>query len=267
MLLSFPLAVLAIVTSVIACFALSLRVMLVYIELATAVVSSYVFMSKPIKRRPSRQRSSNRAVRGPWKRRRRRSASSVGSFLENNNKNNPSGIDGTPNDGITPGGLEVDRSSPGSVRDFEGVGGWRFTDHDEEADNPWASLNSRLELPAAPERKRRHRRSFTSGSAPSPQCEMTRPNHRHSLDLSSHVMSNSRTPNTLTTIERHSNPFTSRSGSDFHHPLDFTHRPVLARSSSEYHHRRRDPSSSSSPSSSRTSSLGSPLLMKHSVRD
>ena len=202
LLLSFPLAVLAVVTSIIACFALSLRVMLVYIELASAVVSSYIFVSRPIiKRRRSRRKSSNGMDRGPWKRRRRRSgASSVGSFLESNNNNHPSGMDGVPKEVITPGGLEAECSSAGSVRDFEGVGGWRFTDHDEEANNPWASLNSRLELPAAPEQKRRHRRSLTSGSTPFPQSEMARPNYRHSLDLSSHPMSNSRIPNTPTAV-------------------------------------------------------------------
>ena len=56
----------------------------------------------------------------------------------------------------TPGG------TPG-VRDYEGVGGWRPANPNDDLDDGWTSMNSRLELPAAPERKKRHRRSLTSG--------------------------------------------------------------------------------------------------------
>jgi hypothetical protein len=78
--------------------------------------------------------------------------------------------------------------TPPSVRDYEGVGGWRFVAGPGEeqekgkeeggadgaksgggggdgggSGDQWAAFNSRLELPAAPERKRRHRRSLTGG--------------------------------------------------------------------------------------------------------
>lgn len=54
--------------------------------------------------------------------------------------------------------------SGGVERDFEGVGGWRVPGSDDD-DVLWTSMNSRLELPALPdERKRHHQRSLTSGS-------------------------------------------------------------------------------------------------------
>jgi len=53
--------------------------------------------------------------------------------------------------------------SIGAARDFEGVGGWRIGDREDE-EALWTSINSRLELPA--EHKRRHQRSHTSGSLP-----------------------------------------------------------------------------------------------------
>lgn len=54
--------------------------------------------------------------------------------------------------------------SGGMERDFEGVGGWRVPGSDDD-DVLWTSMNSRLELPAiVDERKRHHQRSLTSGS-------------------------------------------------------------------------------------------------------
>lgn len=54
--------------------------------------------------------------------------------------------------------------SGGVERDFEGVGGWRVPGSDDD-DVLWTSMNSRLELPAIlDERKRHHQRSLTSGS-------------------------------------------------------------------------------------------------------
>lgn len=44
------------------------------------------------------------------------------------------------------------------LRDYEGVGGWRLQEDDEE-EALWIGINSRLELPAA--QMRRHQRSLT----------------------------------------------------------------------------------------------------------
>lgn len=60
------------------------------------------------------------------------------------------------------GGLGV-YGTGGIERDFEGVGGWKSDSDDDDV--PWASISSRLELPAiVDERKRNHHRSLTSGS-------------------------------------------------------------------------------------------------------
>lgn len=60
------------------------------------------------------------------------------------------------------GGLGV-YGNGGIERDFEGVGGWKSDSDDDDV--PWASISSRLELPAiVDERKRNHRRALTSGS-------------------------------------------------------------------------------------------------------
>lgn len=54
--------------------------------------------------------------------------------------------------------------SGGAERDFEGIGGWRVPGSDDD-DVLWTSMNSRLELPAiVDDRKRHHQRSLTSGS-------------------------------------------------------------------------------------------------------
>lgn len=53
-------------------------------------------------------------------------------------------------------------------RDFEGVGGWRIPDSEDD-DGLWTSMNSRLELPAISDERRHnhHHRSWTAGSLPS----------------------------------------------------------------------------------------------------
>lgn len=56
-----------------------------------------------------------------------------------------------------------------TTRDFEGVGGWRFAVENDENDNEWLTMNSRLQLPGTPRpqfeiHQRRHQRSLTGGS-------------------------------------------------------------------------------------------------------
>ena len=64
-------------------------------------------------------------------------------------------------------GLGIFGSGVGAERDFEGIGGWRVPGSDDD-DVLWTSMNSRLELPAIlDERKRHHQRSLTSGSTSS----------------------------------------------------------------------------------------------------
>ncbi|KAK1755800.1 hypothetical protein QBC47DRAFT_381327 [Echria macrotheca] len=53
--------------------------------------------------------------------------------------------------------------SVGLDRDFEGIGGWRIQDDQEDEEN-WTNINSRLELPAERAPFRHHQRSLSSGS-------------------------------------------------------------------------------------------------------
>ncbi|KAK1771333.1 hypothetical protein QBC33DRAFT_149620 [Phialemonium atrogriseum] len=55
-------------------------------------------------------------------------------------------------------------ASSGMDRDFEGVGGWRLDDANDDAD--WANINSRLELPL--ERTPRHHHRSASGDTSTP---------------------------------------------------------------------------------------------------
>lgn len=55
--------------------------------------------------------------------------------------------------------------SVGMDRDFEGVGGWRIDDGDDEDNKAWTNINSRLELPfeGSSPYSRRHQRSRSMG--------------------------------------------------------------------------------------------------------
>ena len=80
------------------------------------------------------------------------------------------------------------------IRDYEGVGGWRVPGTADE-DAIWTSLNSRLELPATVDgRRRNHHRSRTSGSLATV-----------SLFIKSPVRSRARTP-TSVRVEGNTSP-------------------------------------------------------------
>lgn len=154
-LISIPLAILATITTTIAITALTIRVSIVYFELALALIHSYLFPppSKPVPQRPSTVRKSP-----PRARNRRNSVASNSSSHD---------AAGTPS---YPPRLQYKTGSFASLvgtseitRDFEGVGGWREPgDGDEE--ELWMGMNSRLELPAVMPKQRNHRRSATGGS-------------------------------------------------------------------------------------------------------
>ncbi|KAI9885740.1 MAG: hypothetical protein M1823_002461 [Watsoniomyces obsoletus] len=255
--LSIPLALFALFTSTIAISALLVRVMLVYIELGGALVHSYLFTKKPIKRRSSRRKNLSNADTEAQRRRRQRSVSHGSS----------QGLS-TPSLELreSEGGLAVAAGQvgpPGSVRDFEGVGGWRFSGPEEE-DTQWTLLNSRLELPAAPERKRRHRRSLTSGSAPFPPAESSRrASYRQGSDTSSLSFSMLRGP--ITPPAPDSMELLSRSVPDL--ATQRSDAASIKERRPTAHPQQGDSASPTSSTSSRPSSRGSQLLMKHSIRD
>jgi hypothetical protein len=148
LLFSIPLAIFATITSTLATSVLLFRVLLVYAELAFAVIPYYILgvtTTKPIiPQTTSFLNSSSLPARRP--------------------KHRSSGGSPTSGGSLTPVAGDINlglNQSTGPQRDFEGVGGWRL-DAPSEDDPIWTNVNSRLELPA--DHVRRHRRSLTSGS-------------------------------------------------------------------------------------------------------
>jgi len=188
LLFSVPLALFASLTSVLAFSILIFRVLIVYAELAVAVIPHYILrftssthiIKPPSQINPSKPFSASTsppASTSPARRRSRRrestssSNASLANILSSSDLTLP-----------IPPPLPV-QESIGAQRDFEGVGGWRL-DPPSDDDYLWTHMNSRLELPA--EQIRRHRRSLTSGSSPlehrrgdrsySPEMTMMSPN-------------------------------------------------------------------------------------------
>ena len=152
LLISIPLTIFATITTTLSFSTLFLRVLIVYAELAAALVQDhFASTSNPPSRITSPSLKSSSEEKVGRRRSRRASAAS-----------------GSSNGSVTPkapktSGLGV-YSGEGAARDFEGVGGWRIPGPDGE-DELWTSMNSRLELPAmAGGRQRHHHRSSTSGS-------------------------------------------------------------------------------------------------------
>lgn len=144
---TIPFAILASLTTFIAFSILFIRVVLVYIELALAIIPYYLLgtsYSKLLQQEPPSS---------PATARRRKRRSSVSSNLSGTGTITPLSGD------YSAYGLS---QSVGSARDFEGVGGWRL-DNPSDDDGLWTNINVRLELPADHGR-RHHRRSATSGS-------------------------------------------------------------------------------------------------------
>lgn len=146
--------------------------MLVYIELALVLAHTYLF-AKPAPAITSHRRKRPEGhYYGPSQVRKRRHRNSVGLYLSDQGVAGGGGgaaaAETRPAEMMVVvgagggGGGPVDGA--GLVRDFESVGGWKFTGSAEE-EAQWRAMNSRLELPAVPDRKRKHRRSLTSGSS------------------------------------------------------------------------------------------------------
>lgn len=153
LLVSVPLFVFAFFTTAVAFSTLLFRVLLVYADLAAALVKSQLLhhhaptteSSPPPPTKGSRTSASLS---------RRRSSSSGESQIFGGSR--------TPRSAESSGfGIY----SAGTMqRDFEGVGGWRIPNTEGE-DILWTSMNARLELPAFSEgHHRHHRRTMTSGA-------------------------------------------------------------------------------------------------------
>lgn len=145
---TLPLFLFATLTTFFAFSILLFRVVLIYIELALAVIPHYLLgltsSSSPKTLPPNKSITTPNPIPASRRRKRRSSTSS-----------NLSGGTITPIPGDA--GLGISQSI-GPTRDFEGVGGWRIGDPSDD-DALWTNINRRLELPAHHER--RHHRSLT----------------------------------------------------------------------------------------------------------
>jgi hypothetical protein len=146
-LFTIPIALLAALTTTLAFSILFLRVTLVYIELALAIIPNYFLGDKASAQNLQNARFSASAIPSARRRRPRGSSTVVSGST-------------TPTPGGAVSGLNLHVNH---IRDYEGVGGWRLGPPSDD-DDLWTKINSRLELPA--EHGRRHQRSLTSGSIP-----------------------------------------------------------------------------------------------------
>lgn len=178
LLISIPLTLFAAFTTTLAFSTLLFRVLIIYTELAAAVLQDqFAFAGQhttstskpaPLLLRPLKAENGH-------SRRKRRSSAASGSSTGSTTPKAPD----TSGLGIYSGG--------GAARDFEGVGGWRIPGPNDD-DQIWENMNSRLELPALVNdgHPRNHHRSRTSGSLTSAPLPMRSP-----------VRSRARTPTSL----------------------------------------------------------------------
>ncbi|CAL3965398.1 hypothetical protein PZA11_001849 [Diplocarpon coronariae] len=156
---TLPIAIFASVTTTFAISILFFRVLIVYIELALAVIPHWLLGEPPqLSHQQHQPRESFPRTKsfGTSKPRRKKRRGSTSSNLSATGSTTP--ISGGNENGIGVG------MGVGPTRDYEGVGGWRV-DSPSEEEGLWWKINSRLELPAD-HGIRRHHRSLTSGSVP-----------------------------------------------------------------------------------------------------
>ncbi|KAF2279423.1 uncharacterized protein EI97DRAFT_481803 [Westerdykella ornata] len=146
---SIPMMIFAVITTTVAISALTLRVSIVYFELAVALIQAYLFppLPKPFPEKTTKRHAS------PHRTRHR-----LGSLTSSTSSDTP-----RPPPLHNKSASFVSLVGPGEVtRDYEGLGGWRMAGEKED-EALWAGMNSRLELPAMTP-KRHHHRSLTAGS-------------------------------------------------------------------------------------------------------
>ncbi|KAH7313091.1 hypothetical protein BKA65DRAFT_152062 [Rhexocercosporidium sp. MPI-PUGE-AT-0058] len=149
---TIPFAIFASLTTIFAFSILFFRVLIVYVELALAVIPYWILGERTfIPQSPSLPRTKSFSNTPNGRRRKRRGSTS-------SNLSATGSI--TPISGENGMGLS---QTIGPTRDYEGLGGWRV-DNPSDDEGLWTKINSRLELPA--DHVRRHHRSLTSGSLP-----------------------------------------------------------------------------------------------------
>ncbi|KAL7933764.1 hypothetical protein V8C35DRAFT_303810 [Trichoderma chlorosporum] len=160
---TIPLAVFAGITTTFAFSILIFRVFVVYLDIALSLVSqSLSHLTESATKahlRPPRTPSSPSSIHS---RTNSVSPSASSTLLKRHRRRRPSSSvysagTATPASDIGLGLIP----SVGAERDFEGVGGWRLGDDDDET---WATINSRSELPDRLH-DRNHRRTLSGGPA------------------------------------------------------------------------------------------------------
>ncbi|KAF1952396.1 hypothetical protein CC80DRAFT_179875 [Byssothecium circinans] len=167
LLVAIPLTIFAFITTTLAIWLLAIRVSVVYFELGVALIHAYLLPEIP---KPLPKRALPPSNTPPRSRYRRRSSSSLDTVVPAARLHTKSGSSASLF-GI--GDL---------TRDFEGVGGWRYYEGEEE-EALWMGMNKRLELPTT--MPRRHQRRHTGEDRWTWSPEMMR---------MSPVQSHSRTP-------------------------------------------------------------------------
>lgn len=150
---AIPFILLAAITTTLAFFTLFVRVLIIYTELAVVLMKTHSVI--PLKSNCAAVRQDSTPSHKDGKESYRKSRRS--SFASSHSNGGS----------LTPKFLESNAlrafSGIGIDRDFEGVGGWKDQGSRDDDDCSWASMNSRLELPAI-STARHHRRSLTFGS-------------------------------------------------------------------------------------------------------
>lgn len=156
-LVTFPLALLAGLTTVLAFAILLLRVSLVYVDFLVSFIPTYVFGRHTYSSRLRNSRPSPILVTSP-------SLSSTSSYARRRS-HRPSATSPISAEAFTPAterGLQL-MSTPGMDRDFEGLGGWRDDDDDER----WTNINSRFRFAEGPVAvAKNHCRTLSGGRIP-----------------------------------------------------------------------------------------------------
>lgn len=180
--ISIPLSLFAALTTTLAFSTLFFRALLVYAELGAVLIQNQFVSQYTSEKTPAPTRVAPPIPEGKQPQHKsRRSSAGSGS----------NGGSTTPRVPDTDFGIH---SGGGEVRDFEGVGGWRNAGPDDE-DAVWTSLNSRLELPAMVDgRRRNHRRSRTSGSLTSVSLPLKSPVRSRAMTPTSVVVGGNTSP-------------------------------------------------------------------------
>ena len=145
LLLSVPLAALAVITTTFAFWILLARVSLVYVEIFAALLRAYIVPSSeaPLTR-PSPAGSPDKQLSPRSRQPSRNSSDSLGVQVQ-----------------VLPhNASSATLAEPLPDRDYEGVGGWRVQDDDED-DALYMGMNSRLEFPLATPRYARSQASLS----------------------------------------------------------------------------------------------------------